>query len=57
MTLIPFSEIKELSAGASTEQTVSVTFSNATQPAKFEILYVLLLYCSFSIVLTIWVYY
>ena len=40
MTLIPFSEIKELAPGASTEQSISVTFINATQPAKFEILYV-----------------
>ena len=40
MSLIPFSEIKELAPGASTEQTISVTFVNATQPAKFEILYV-----------------
>jgi AP-3 complex subunit beta len=39
MTLIPFSEIKELAPGASTEQSISVTFINATQPAKFEILH------------------
>eukprot|EP00026_Physarum_polycephalum_P001606 Phypoly_transcript_01608.p1 GENE.Phypoly_transcript_01608~~Phypoly_transcript_01608.p1 ORF type:complete len:1062 (+),score=136.00 Phypoly_transcript_01608:71-3256(+) len=37
MTLITFSEIKELAPGASTEQTISVTFISATQPAKFEI--------------------
>jgi len=39
MTLIPFSEIKELAPGASTEQSISITFINATQPAKFEILH------------------
>jgi AP-3 complex subunit beta len=39
MSLIPFSEIKELAPGTSTEQTISVTFINATQPAKFEILH------------------
>lgn len=41
MALIPFVEIKELTAGASTEQSISVTFVNATQPAKFELSYVL----------------
>jgi len=39
MTIGPFSEIKELAPGASTEQSISVTFSNVSQPAKFEILH------------------
>jgi len=39
MTLVPFLEIKELAPGATTEQSLSITFSNATQPAKFEILH------------------
>jgi len=39
MSLIPFIEIKELAPGSSTEQTISITFINATQPAKFEILH------------------
>jgi len=37
--VVPFAEIKELATNASSEQSISVTFSNATQPAKFEILH------------------
>lgn len=39
MTIAPFSEITELAPGASTEQSLSVTFSNVSQPAKFEIVH------------------
>lgn len=39
MTIGPFSEISELAPGASTEQSLSITYSNVSQPAKFEILH------------------
>lgn len=39
MTVVPFNEIAEIAPGASTEQSISITFSNATQPAKFELVH------------------